>query len=96
MVKIKLLFRRKRFIELTNSQWEIIKELVDNGRKRKNCLRTIINAILKITRTGCQWRNLDTKYPSWQSVYYYFRKWQKDGTWFNVITLLVQKERKKR
>ena len=95
MVKVKLPFRRKQFTELTDSHWEIIKELIDNGRKRKNCLRTIVNAILKITRTGCQWRNLDEKYPPWQSVYYYFRKWQKDGTWFNVITLLVQKERKK-
>ena len=95
MVKVKLPFRRKQFTELTDSRWEIIKELIDNGRKRKNCLRTIVNAILKVTRTGCQWRNLDEKYPPWQSVYYYFRKWQRDGTWFSVIKLLVQKEREK-
>lgn len=89
-------FRRQRFTELTNSQWEIIKELVDNGRKRKHCLRTIINAILKMTRTGTQWRNLDQKYPPWESVYYYFRKWQKDGTWSIVLAYVVQKERLRR
>lgn len=86
-------FRRQRFTKLTNSQWEIIKELVDNGRKRKYCLRTIIDAILKVTRTGTQWRNLDDTYPPWASVYYYFRKWQKDGTWSLVLSYLVHKER---
>jgi len=86
-------FRRTRFTELTNSQWEIIKDLVDNGRKRKYCLRSIINANLKVTRTGAQWRNIDEKYPPWQSVYYYFRKWKKDGTWSLLLTYLVQKER---
>ena len=86
-------FRRQQFTELTNSQWEIIKELLDSGRKRKYCLRTIINAILKVTRTGSQWRNIDSRYPPWQSVYYYFRKWQKDGTWSTLLAYLVRKER---
>lgn len=86
-------FRRQQFTELTNSQWEFIKQLLDNNRKRKYCLRNIINAILKITRTGSQWRNMDEKYPPWQSVYYYFRKWQKDGTWSILLAYLVQKER---
>lgn len=93
MVVQRGIFRRQGFTELTNSQWEIIKDLIDNGRKRKYCLRIIINAILKITRTGVQWRNLDEKYPPWHSVYYYFRKWQKDGTWNIVLAYLVQKER---
>ena len=86
-------FRRTRFTELTNSQWQIIKKLIDNGRKRKYNLREVFDAILKQARTGCQWRNLDKKYPPWESIYYYFRKWQKDGTWTSVTTLLVQLER---
>ena len=53
----------------------------------------IVNAILKLNRTGCQWRNLDEKYPKWESVYYYFRKWQKDSTWTNIIRALVRSER---
>lgn len=93
MAKKKLKFKREQFTELTNSQWEYIKEFVDNSRKRKHCLQTIVNAILKVTRTGCQWRNLDEKYPPWQSVYYYFRKWQKDGTLTKILVLLVEKER---
>ncbi len=93
MVKVKLPFRRVRFTELTDSQWEAIKDFVDNGRKRKNCLRTVLNAIFKLNRTGCQWRNMDEKYPPWQTVYYYFRKWKKNGTWASILMQLVVKER---
>ena len=35
MVIVKLNFRRKRFTEMINSQWQIIKKIVDDGRKRK-------------------------------------------------------------
>ncbi len=85
--------RRKSFTPLTNSQWGIIKEFVDNGRKRKYSLRTILNAILKVTRTGVQWRNMDTFYPPWQIVYYYFSKWKKNGVFSNILSHLVVKER---
>ena len=92
---MKLKFRRTKFTELTNSQWQIIKEFLNIQRKRKHDLRMIVNAILKLNRTGCQWRNLDEKYPKWESVYYYFQKWQKDNTWTNIITALVRSERSK-
>jgi putative transposase len=92
MVVVKLKFNRVQFTELTNSRWEIIKKFVDNGRKRKHNLRAIVNAIFKVNRTGCQWRNLDTKYPSWKVVYYYFSKWQKDGTWSFILSYLVEIE----
>jgi len=93
MVVVRSRFRRKRFTELTNSQWEVIKNLLDDHRKRKYSLRDIVNAILKITRTGCQWRNLDEKYPPWESVYYYFRKWQKADIWSELLCQLVRLER---
>ena len=93
MLVVKLKFRRTQFTELTNSQWQIIKDLLNIQRKRKYDLRVVLNGILKLNRTGCQWRNLDEKYPPWETVYYYFRNWQKDGTWTKIITLLVQLER---
>ncbi len=58
MVVVKLRFKRERFTPLTNSQWEVIEKTIDNGRKRKHSLRAVVNGILKITRTGTQWRNL--------------------------------------
>ena len=70
-----------QFNELTDSQWKVISPLLNNQRKRKNSLRNILNGILFILRTGCQWRNLPSNnYPKWQSVYYYFYRWTHDGT----------------
>ena len=86
MAKKSLAFRRKKFSELTDSQWQCIEGLVGaNKRKRKNSLRVVLNAIMKVNSTGMQWRELDEKYPPWQSVFYYFRKWQKDGTFKSMF-----------
>jgi hypothetical protein len=50
-------------------QWQVIKNLIDDGRKRKVCLKPVVDACLWLTRTGSQWRNLSqTHYPVWQSV----------------------------
>ena len=51
-------------------------------------LRAIVNAIFWILRTGSQWRNLPDHYPKWQSVYYYFSKWKKDGTLIKLNSCL--------
>ena len=78
----------------TEGQWEHITDLFplqtdENGQRRRGRprelnLRQVINAILYVTVTGCQWRYLPKEYPAWQSVYYYFNKWRKDGTWVQV------------
>ncbi len=65
--------------DMTDSQWQVIKKIIDNDRKRKHEMREIVNAILYITKTGCQWRMLPKGYAPWQTVYYYFRKWKRDG-----------------
>jgi transposase len=81
--------------ELTDSQWEIIEKIIDSKRKRWHSLRTICNAVLWIVYTGSQWRNLESSYPPWQSVYYYFSKWQKTGLWEQILDALVVEERKR-
>jgi len=103
MSGFKNLFSRDRFYPLTNSQWQAIEKIVDTAGKRKNNLRRVMNAILKITRLGMQCgsppgRNLEEEsylYPPWQRVYYYFRKWQKEGVWSKILAFLVEKERKR-
>ncbi len=86
---------QEKFHELLDSQWEIIEKVLDDQRERQHSLRTIINAILWINYTGCQWRNLDSKYPPWQSVYYYFRKWKFNGMWEEIVDVLIVKERRR-
>lgn len=74
--------------DLTNRQWEIIKELIPasppRGRRRELDMRQVINAILYIVVGGVQWRMLPHDYPNWKSVYHYFRRWSQDRTWQRI------------
>lgn len=86
---------RTSFEELSDSQWEFIKEYLPIQRKRKYDLRDISNAIFRILRTGLQWRNLDDKYPPWESVYYYFHRWNSNGILIRINTALNKLERQR-
>jgi putative transposase len=70
--------------DTTDAQWEILKALIPaqrgSGRPRSVDLRRIIDAIFYVSRTGCQWRMLPHDFPCWQTVFYYFNKWNKDST----------------
>jgi transposase len=79
--------------ELTDSQWKVIKEFLPVQRKRKYCLRTIVNAIFWILRTGAQWRNLESRFPYWQIVYYYYWQWEQEGIWDRLNAGLNEWER---
>jgi len=81
--------------ELTDIQWEVIEKVLADPRARQHSLRTILNAILWVNRTGLQWRELSKSiYPCWQSVYYYFRKWKLTGVWEQLLDTLTIVERK--
>jgi len=85
--------------DLSDRAWEIVKDLFlvnhGPGRPLELDLRQIVNAILYMVRTGCQWRALPKEYPNWSSVYYHFRKWCKDGTWQQINTALRKMERQR-
>jgi len=55
--------------------------------------RQIVNAVLYLVFTGCQWRFLPSDFPKWQTVYYYFAKWRKDGTWYRIHETLRWQKR---
>ncbi|MEM8523272.1 MAG: IS5 family transposase, partial [Bacteroidota bacterium] len=84
-----------QYKRLTDSQWENIKEYLPTQRKRKHDLRSVLNAILWLLRIGGQWRNLPEYFPPWASVYYYFRKWIKDGTLQRINEGLNRRERQR-
>ena len=54
-----------------------------------------MNAILYITKSGCQWRMLSLHYPPWKSVYYYFHKWSTNGLLTTIHDYLVKDMRTK-
>jgi len=71
---------------LTENQWQVIEKIINpQKRQRKHCLRSIMDAILYINKTGCQWRLLPKDFAPWQTVYYYFRKWKFEGIIEDVL-----------
>ena len=53
--------------------------LLPNLREAKHPRRTIVNAIMYVLRSGCQWRLLPNDFPPWQTVFYTYNKWRRDG-----------------
>ena len=83
------------------SKKEINQKLVPHlskGKRGPKCkvgLWRIVRAILKRLKTGMQWRELPMlelfgrHTISWKTVYYYFSKWSKDGSWYRLWTTLL-------
>jgi transposase len=61
------------------------------GRPRRTDLREVVNAILYMARTGCQWRLLPKGFPARSTVQRYFYAWREIGLWQRINhTLLMQ------
>jgi len=78
---------QRKFTELTDAQWQFIEEFLPVQRTHQHDLRLVMNAILWIVGGGSQWRNLDSKYPKWQSVYYHFYRWSGNGRLNRLVRL---------
>lgn len=78
--------------DLTDAQWTILEPIVPKpstqGRPPRLERRAIVNAILYVLRSGCPWRLLPLDFPAWQTVYYYFRQWQRAGAWDRMLATL--------
>jgi len=77
--------------ELTDEQWASLKDLLPTpsarGRPRSD-LRAVLNAIFWLLRTGAPWRDLPERYGPWQTVYEWFNRWRRDGTWDRMLQAL--------
>jgi putative transposase len=79
--------------DLTDAQWEIVRPLIPVykvGRPREVEMREVVNAILYLNRSGCQWDMLPHDLPAKSSVYEYFAQWRDDGTWQEILDALRQ------
>ncbi len=82
--------------DLTDQQWEIIEPLIPVntvGRPRKVDMREVLNAILYLNRSGCQWDMLPHDLLPKSTVYDYFAQWRDDGTWQDITDALRQQVR---
>lgn len=69
--------------DLTDEQWALIEPHIPvrpGGRPRTVDLRQVINAILYLLRTGCQWEYIPKDFPPKSTVWYYFNQWRHNGT----------------
>jgi transposase len=61
---------------------------IKSGRPPKWSKRQLIDGIGWRTRTGAPWRDVPARYGPWQTVYGLVRRWQRDGTWRQILTAL--------
>src|SRR5262245_61746691 len=79
--------------DLKYTEWLLIAEFFPayrRGRPRQWEMWQIVNAIMYVTRTSCQWRMLPKDLPPWQTVYGYFRRWTQQGVWERLNAALVR------
>ena len=66
--------------DLTDEEWQVIEPLLPGpckvGARRRIDRREIVNGILYVNRTGCQWRAMPHDLPNWNTVYGIFRRWR--------------------
>lgn len=84
--------------DLTDAQWALIAPLLARkrgpGHPQEVSLRLIVNAILYLLRTGCQWRMLPKDFPNWNTVRYHFDEWKRTGLWERLNTALRERARR--
>jgi transposase len=93
-------FQKKNVIEQKYNKKEICPYL--NFGKNNNNTKVrdyqVVTAIIYRLKTGCQWRELPMKQffrgkYCWESVYYHFQKWSKDGSWEKVWEIVLKKHK---
>jgi putative transposase len=84
--------------DVTDGEWSVLEPLMPKrkriGRPRKVDLRAIVNAILYILATGCQWRAVPKEFPPPSTIQYYFYDWRDRQIWRRMNRVLVERARR--
>jgi transposase len=80
-------------IALSDDQWGLVADLFDppgrRGAPARIDRRQMVDAMLFLARTGCQWRYLPERYPPWGAVWQQWRRWRANGVWTAAMTRLA-------
>jgi putative transposase len=74
---------------LTDKQWKLISRYFKHGNRSKYHKRTLVNAVLYLVKTGCQWRMLPKNFPPYQTVHSFFRRARLKSVWKKVLFALT-------
>jgi transposase len=83
--------------DTSDEQWALIEPLLPEvktgGRPEKHPRRALVDAILYVVRTGCAWRQLPADFPPWQTVYWYFNRWEQDKVTEQILPVVREQLR---
>ena len=80
--------------DLTDNQWSIIEPIFRSNKGQhfaEHSKRDMVNAVLYLVKTGCQWSLLPNEFPPFEAVRSFFRRAVKSGKWESALDLLVKK-----
>lgn len=86
--------------DLTDAQWTILEPLIpaahthSRGRPREVDMREVVNTLLYLNRSGCQWDMLAHDLLPKSPVYDYLARWRDDGTWVTMLAALREQTRR--
>ena len=88
---------RRYASDQTDAEWQLIAPFMPEpspvGRPRTTDLRNVVDALLYMASTGCQWRQLPKDFPPYSTVQGYFYRWAQDGTLARINHVLVMAAR---
>jgi putative transposase len=79
--------------DLTDVEWDLIKDHFKHCRYRKHEKRIFVNAVLYLNKTGCQWRMLPRDFPPCQTVHSFYRRARLSGLWDVILDNIEKKTR---
>jgi putative transposase len=83
--------------DLTDAQWQIVEKLIpaekSSGRHRSVDMREVVNTILYLNRSGCQWDMLPHDLVPKSTAYDYFASWRDRGDWQRIMDALREQAR---
>ncbi|RYX84480.1 LacI family DNA-binding transcriptional regulator [bacterium] len=75
--------------DISDAQWLRVEPLLrlSTGRKAQIDRRSVVNAILYVAHTGCQWRQLPPEFPNWSTVYSCYHRWLASGVLHSIYAI---------
>lgn len=78
--------------DLTDAEWQYVEPLIPpakrGGREREVDVRAIVNGVMYVLSTGCQWRAIPKDLPPRSTVFGYFQRWDRDRTLRKIHDML--------
>ncbi len=80
--------------DLTDDEWGLVEPLIAPGKtgggKRTVIMREVVNGLMYVLSTGCQWRAIPKDLPPKSTIHGYFDLWTYDGTLQRLHRVLYQ------